>query len=90
MLLNEAANEAGQWCGDGYKKPEEGREDQTGDGDSVKRDGHSVGLIEVHVKSTDVRDEFYATDHDGCKQESRDGKSTSTLMRSTSMVRAMR
>jgi hypothetical protein len=75
-LLDELAEVSGERCGDGDQDPEEHGEEQAGDGDGLERDGDYVGLMKRQrdVQGSDVGNDLYAVDDDGCEQEGEDGK----------------
>ena len=76
LLLDHLAEESGEGCGDGDQDPEEHGEEQTGDGDGLKRDGDDMSLMKRQrdVQGSDVSYNLYAVNDDGCEQESEDGK----------------
>src|SRR5690242_11663996 len=74
VLLDDAAEEAGQRGGDGDQDPDEGGEGHTHHGDGLERDGDGVGLGEADVQGENVGDELDAVDDDRCQQEGDDGE----------------
>ena len=72
VLLDDAAEEAGERGGDGYQNPDQRGEDHTDYGDGFERDGYGMGLAEANVEREDVRDELDPMNNDGGQKEGHD------------------
>ena len=73
-LLDKAADEAGERCGDGDQDPQEGREDEAGDGYGLKRDRDDMRLVDMDAQGTDMGDELKPMDDDGGEEKGCDGE----------------
>jgi len=73
-LLDDAPDKAGERGRDGNQNPEQRRKDQTGNRDSLERDGDSMCLIQMDPDSIDVGDKLNPVNDDCCQQEGHNGE----------------
>ena len=68
-LLDDAAEEPRQRCGNRDQHPEQRREDKARDRDRFERDGDAVSLVETKMHGEDVGDELDPVDDEGGEQK---------------------